>query len=170
MKRFLFVFFCIIVLPAVNTRGVEPVRGYRCYMDLALGDAYNFNTAQTISTNNMQFYSMASTTHGYKVNDWFVGGGVAFYHSFRDGESMYPIFAAGRYTFRNVKMNPYVDTRAGIICDPRWVRPVQVYGALLAGVTVYKKLQTGIRLSLFSRPSRYFTANAAVVVSYVFGE
>ena len=169
MKRFLSVFLFFIVLPGAIARGIEPTRGYRLYIDLALGDAYNFNTAQIISTNNMQFYSMVSSTHGYEMNVWFVGGGVGYYHSFRDGESMYPVYAAGRYTFSKVKMNPYVETRGGIIYDPRWVNPVQVYGALNAGVNIYKGLQAGIRLSLFSRPSRYFTANAAVVLDYAFG-
>lgn len=169
MKRFIVFELCLIVIPVAIASGIEPGKGYRGYVDFALGDAYNLNTAQTISTNNMQLYSMLSTTHGYKMNDWFVGGGVGYYHSFRDGENMYPVYAAGRYTFGQVKMNPYIEMRAGIICDPRWVYPVQAYGALGAGMNVYKKLQVGVRFSCFSRPSRYFTANAAIVLIYAFG-
>ena len=60
--------------------------------------------------------------------------------------------------------------RGGIIYDPRWVSKVQAYGALITGVTVYKMLQVGLRLSLFSRPSRFFTANAAFVLSYELGK
>lgn len=148
----------------------EPYKGYKGHVDIVLGDAYNFNTAQTISTNNMQLYMMVSTTHGYEVNYWFVGVGVGYYHSFRDNENMFPIYAAGRYTFGNIKLNPYIETRAGVIYDPLWIRRVQAYGTLGAGMNVYKKLQIGLRLSIFSRPSRFFTANAAVVVSYAFGK
>lgn len=118
----------------------------------------------------MQFYSMISTTHGYVIKNWFVGGGISYYHSFRDKENMYPVYAAGRYTFGNVKLNPYIESRAGIIYDPRWVHEVQAYGALGVGVNAYKRLQHGLRLSLFSRPNRYFTANGALVVSYSIGK
>ena len=169
MKKFLLLFFCVVGLSLVVARGQDAEIGYRCYVDLALGDAYNFNTAQLISTNNMQLFSVISTTHGYRLKNWFVGGGVGYYHSFRDGENMFPIYAAGRYSFEDVEMKPYIETRAGIIYDPLWVRKVQVFGTLGGGVEVYDHLQVGVRFSLFSRPSRYFTANAAIVVSYSFG-
>ena len=58
----------------------------------------------------------------------------------------------------------------GIVYDPRWIQTVQAYGALSAGTNVYKSLQVGVRFSMFSRPSRYFTANAAVVLSYEIGK
>ena len=151
------------------SRAGEPNKGYRGYVDVALGDAYNFNTNQKISTNNMQLCSVISTTHGYQLNNWFVGGGVGYYHSFRDKENMYPIYAAGRYTFGNVKLNPYIETRAGIVYDPRWVHKVQAYGTLGTGLNVYNRLQVGLRLSVFSRPSRYFTVNGEIGISYAFG-
>ena len=44
------------------------------------------------------------------------------------------------------------------------------YGAMSVGIKVYKGFQVGLRGSVFSRPSRYFTANAAVVLSYAFGK
>ena len=168
MKRILLI-LVLIGLSMTNVRGGEPNKGYRGYVDVALGDAYNFNTAQKISTNNMQLCSVISTTHGYQLKNWFVGGGVGYYHSFRDKENMYPVYAAGRYTFGNVKLNPYIETRAGIVYDPRWVHEVQAYGSLGGGISVYKRLQVGLRLSVFSRPSRYFTVNGEVGVSYAFG-
>lgn len=61
-----------------------------------------------------------------------------YYHSYRDKENMYPFYAAGRYTFRNVKIKPYIGFRAGIMYDPLWIEKVQKYGALSAGVSVYK--------------------------------
>lgn len=173
MKRFvllLFALLCINVTNAGEYYGQNHRNGYRGYVELGLGDAYNFNTSQLVSTNNMQFYSMISTTHGYEIKNWFVGGGVGYYHSFRDEENIFPIYAAGRYTFNNTRLKPYIETRAGIVYDPKWVKPVQAYGALSGGVNVYKRFQAGLRLSLFSRPSRYFTANAAVVISYRFGK
>ena len=157
---FFFVFFFIIA------KGGEPYKGYRGYVDLAVGDAYNLNTAQTISTNNMQCYGMMSTTHGISLKNWFVGMGVGYYHSYRDKENMYPFYLAGRYTFENTKLCPYLGARAGIMYDPNWVEKVQKYGALSVGLSVYKSFQVGLRLTVFSRPSRYFTANAAVVLSY----
>lgn len=170
MKKILLLFFGLVLHPFAIAWGGEPNKGYRGYVDLSLGDAYNVNTAQKISTNNMQLYGEISTTHGYLLNDWFVGGGFGYYHSFRDGENMYPIYAAGQYTFSNVKLNPYIETRTGIVYDPRWVHTIQAYGALSTGMNVYKNLQVGLRVSVFSRPSRYFTANAAVVFSYILGK
>lgn len=170
MKRILLLFWGLVCLSFLNAKANEPYKGYRGYMDFAIGDAYNLNTAQTISTNNMQLYSMISTTHGYVMKNWFMGLGVGYYHSFRDKENMYPIYAAGRFTYGKVKTSPYVEARAGIMYDPRWVHQVQAYGALSGGINVYKRLQVGVRLSLFSRPSRYFTANAGVVFSYSIGK
>jgi hypothetical protein len=169
MKRFLLLFFSVVGLSLVAAKGQDADKGYSCYVDLAVGDAYNFNTAQLISTNNMQLFSVISTTHGYRLKNWFVGGGVGYYHSFRDGENMFPVYAAGRYSFEDVEMKPYIETRAGLIYDPQWVRKVQVFGTLGGGVVVYDHLHVGMRFSLFSRPSRFFTANAAIVVSYSFG-
>lgn len=169
MKKFL-LFFFFIGFTSLIVKADEPYKGYKGYVDVVLGDAYNLNTAQKISTNNMQLYGAITTTHGYQLKNWFVGGGVGYYHSFRDKENMYPVYAAGRYTFCKIKKRPYIETRAGIIYDPRWVQTVQAYGALGAGMNVYKKIQVGLRTSIFSRPSRYFTANAAVVLNYTIGK
>lgn len=170
MKKISLLTFGLIWLAASIAKGGEPYKGYRGYVDLSLGDAYNFNTAQKISTNNMQLCSVISTTHGYQLKNWFVGGGIGYYHSFRDKENMYPVYGTGRYSFENIEIKPYIETRAGIVYDPRWVHQVQAYGALGTGVNVYKKLQIGLRLSFFSRPSRYFTANGEVGVSYMIGK
>lgn len=152
----------------VNAEG--PYKGYRGYLYFSLGDAYNLNRRQLISTNNMQLYSMISTAHGYVLKNWFLGAGIGYYHSFRDKENIFPLYAVGRYTFENVKIKPFIEARAGIMYDPLWIEKVQAYGALSVGVNVYKKVQVGLRGSLFSRPSRYFTANAAVVTSYTIGK
>ena len=169
MWKQLFLFLCILCWTSTPARGGQTSKGYKAYIDVSLGDAYNFNTAQLISTNNMQLYSMVSSTHGYQFDEWFIGGGVGYYHSFRDGENMYPLYAAGRYSFDTERLKPSIGMRAGIVYDPRWVSKVQAYGALSTGVTMYKRLQVGLRLSLFSRPSRFFTANAAFVFSFEFG-
>lgn len=170
MRKIVLLFLCLVCTLLADAQEVVSSNGYRGYVDLAIGDAYNFNTDQKISTNNMQLYNMVSTTHGYVIKNWFVGGGIGYYHSFRDTENMYPVYAAGRYTFEKVKSNLYIEARAGIMYDPRWVETTQKYGALFCGIEVYKGLQVGIRGSIFSRPSRYFTANAAVVMSYAFGK
>ena len=170
MKKLVLQFFCFASFLMANAQEGKSANGYRGYVDLAIGDAYNLNTARTISTNNMQWHGMVSTTHGYRFKNWFVGGGAGYYHSFRDKETMYPIYAAGRYTFDNGRTKPFVEARAGVIYDPLWVETVQKYGALSVGMKVYKGLHIGLGGSIFSRPSRYFTANAAVVLSYGFGK
>lgn len=170
MKRFVLLFFMFGFIIISNAQDLVSSNGYRGYVDFGLGDAYNFNTDQKISTNNMQWYCIISTTHGYAMKNWFVGAGVGYYHSYRDKENMYPIYVAGRYTFVNAKIKPYLEARAGIMYDPLWIEKVQKYGALGAGINVYKRFQVGLRGSIFSRPSRYFTANAALVLSYEFGK
>ena len=75
MKRFLTVFAAI--LSFVIARGEEPYKGYRAYVDMAWGDAYNLNTAQPVSANNMQLYCMTTTTHGYRpIEHFFFGSSV----------------------------------------------------------------------------------------------
>ena len=169
MKKIVILFFFFLLFASMYAQsGVY--KGYRGYFDVAIGDAYNLNTAQTVSTNNMQWYAEITTTHGYVIKNWFVGAGVGYYHSFRDKENMYPIYLAGRYTFEGTKIKPYIDVRGGIVYDPYWISKIQAYGSLSAGLKVYKSFQVGLRGSIFSRPSRYFTANASVVLSYEIGK
>lgn len=170
MKKVLLLFFELVWFSIAIAQENEPNKGYRGYVDFSLGEAYNPNPEQRTSINNLQLFSIFSTTHGYVLNNWFIGAGVGYYHSFRDKENMYPMYLAGRYTFEGTKIKPYIDARAGIVYDPYWINKVQAYGAIGAGIKVYKGLQAGLRLSVFSRPSRYFTANAAVVLSYAFGK
>jgi hypothetical protein len=169
MKKILLLFIGLIWLSFAIAQESEHNNGYRGYFDFAVGDDYNLNTAQTVSTNNMQWYTMLSTTHGFHWTNWFAGAGVGYYHSYRDKENMYPIYAAGRYTFEKTKLRPFIGVRAGILYDPYWVDKMQKYGALGTGLSVYKGFQVGLRVSVFSRPSRYFTANAAVVLCYEIG-
>lgn len=170
MKKFLSIVLLLIIAICVYAQRGNARKGYRGYVDFALGDAYNLNTAQTISTNNMQLYSMVSTSHGFVINNWFVGVGLGYYHSFRDIENIYPFFVTGRYTFERVNIKPYIDVRVGIMYDTYWIEKIQKYGAMSVGINVYKRMQVGLRGSLFSRPSRYFTANAAIVLSYAIGK
>ncbi len=165
MKKFFVLFF--VLLGGLTAKAGIPYRGY---VDISFGNAYNFNTAQTVSTNNMQLYGMASTMHGIVLKNWFLGAGVGYYHSFRDQENMFPLFLVVRNTYDKLKVHPYIEARAGTVYDPLWERKLQVYGTLGAGISIHKKIQLGVRLSAFSRPSRYFTANAAVAVSYSLGQ
>lgn len=162
----LVVFLFLLISPI---KASEPYKGYRGYVDFSFGEAFNPSTAR-ISTNNMQLFSEISSTHGYRLKNWFVGGGIGYYHSFRDKENMYPIYVAGKYTIEDVRTKPYFETRAGIVYDPRWVSTVQAYGGLGAGMKLYKQIQIGLKLSIFSRPSRSFTANASIALSYSFGK
>ena len=170
MKRVLVLVFLLPGFSFVPVSGGEPRKSNLVFFDGSVGVSYNPTAAQMISTNNIQLFSGFSTSYGCRLNNWSVGGGVGFYHSFRDGENMYPMFADIRSSFDTVILKPFIGMRGGIIYDPRWVSKVQASGALISGVTVYKMLQVGLRLSLFSRPSRFFTANAAFVLSYELGK
>ncbi|MDO4756719.1 MAG: hypothetical protein Q4A54_10260 [Parabacteroides sp.] len=81
---------------------------------------------------------------------------------------MYPFFATTRYDWVNVKWKPYMEARVGAVYDPYWISKVQAYGALGFGVEVYKNISLGCRGILFSRPSRYFSANVSLVFAYRF--
>ena len=170
MKKYLVALFFILVdCPFVLAQHEVSNSGYRGYVDCVMGGSYNLNTDQLISINNMQWYTMLSTTHGCHQKNWFVGAGVGYFHSCRDNENMYPLYVAGRYTFENNKIDPFLELRAGIVYDPQWIEKVQKYSAFSAGIKVHNRIQAGLRVSIFSRPSRFFTANAAVVLSYDFG-
>ena len=78
------------------------------------------------------------------------------------------MYGSFRYTWEKLKVKPFADVRLGIAYDPYWISKVQAYGAISIGVGLYKNIQFGCRASIFSRPSRYFTANALVVLGYVF--
>ena len=158
-------FLCLTnVLWAQDVSSLE----YKGFVDLETGIAYNLNTAQTVSINNMQFFTTVTTTHGVQMKQYFVGIGVGYMHSYMDQENIYPVYGAFRYTYDKVRLKPFADVRFGIVYDPDWISKVQTYGAVSIGLEVYKKLQVGCRASVFSRPSRYFTANASVVLGYSF--
>ena len=107
--------FCMsVVLHAQND--VQP--RYRGMVNMEGGIAYNLNTAQTVSTNNMQFFSTITTTHGIQVNQCFVGLGVGYMHSYRDKENIYPVYGAFCYTWKKVQLKPCADVRLGIAYDP----------------------------------------------------
>ena len=170
MKRLLVLFFMIVGISVMVVKGGEPFKGYQGYVAGSLGIAYNPTATEMISTTNTQMYTEFSTTHGYRLNSFLVGAGFGYYRSFRDKENMYSVFTAGRYTLEDTELCPYIETRAGIVYDPFWVRAIQPFGALSFGIKVHKKIQAGLRLSMFSRPGRFFTANTAVELSYDLGK
>lgn len=162
-----FICLCVVFCLAVVLQAQNNFK-YRGEVDVEGGVAYNLNTAQTISTNNMQFYSSVTTSHGVQFKQFFIGLGAGYYHSYRDKENIYPVFGAFRYNWDNVKLRPFVGLRLGIAYDPYWISKVQKYGAVSLGFKLNKKFLLGCRGTVFSRPSRYFTANAALVLTYVF--
>ena len=167
MKRIVSLCFAICMAVALHAQDDTPIR-YRGLVDMELGIAYNLNTAQTVSTNNMQFYSSVTTTHGIQLTRCFVGLGVGYYHSYRDKENIYPVYSTFRYTWEKLQLKPFADVRLGIAYDPYWIRKVQAYGAVSLAMELNKNIQLGCRATVFSRPSRYFTANASVVIGYAF--
>lgn len=168
MKRKIVCLCTALCLTVMLSAQDEVLLKYRGFMDLEGGIAYNLNTAQTVSTNNMQFFTTVTTTHGIQMKQYFVGLGVGYMHSYRDKENIYPMYGAFRYTYDKVRLKPFADVRLGIVYDPYWISRVQTYGALSIGVEVCKKFHIGCRASIFSRPSRYFTTNASFVLGYAF--
>ena len=167
MKRIVCLCFCLCLATVMWAQKVTGLK-YRGLIDWETGIAYNLNTAQTISTNNMQFFTTLTTTHGVQLKQCFLGIGVGYMHSYRDDENIYPVFGEFRYDWENVKLKPSADVRLGIVYDPYWISKVQMYSAVSFGMELYKKIQLGCRVSVFSRPSRYFTANASFVLGYSF--
>lgn len=167
MRRIISSIFFLCLTSALWAQDVSSLK-YKGLVDLETGIAYNLNTAQTVSTNNMQFFTTVTTTHGIQFKQYFVGLGLGYMHSYRDKENIYPFYWTFRYAWEKVRLHPFADIRLGIVYDPYWISTVQAYGTMSVGVEVYKKLQVGCRATIFSRPSRYFTANASVVLGYSF--
>lgn len=159
MRKLLIRFFISFILVSTGCSyswAQDKTAKYKGLVDLESGVAYNFNTAQLISTNNMQIMSFISSIHGVEIKNWFVGVGVGYYHSFRDSENIYSLFGASRvYPFRkNDKI--LLELRLGCLYDPYWVARFQCYGSFGCGYYVLNNLQLGLRGSIFSCPSRFF--------------
>ena len=165
MKKFFCFIIGICITLALHARKECHYKGM---LELECGAAYNFNTAQLVSTNNMQLFTTIATIHGLYLKPYFVGLGGGFYHSFRDNENIYPVFTEFRYDWGDMRFKPYIDLRLGVVYDPYWISTVQGYGGFGIGVQVYENLHFGCRGAVFSRPSRYFTANASIVIGYYF--
>lgn len=168
-KQFIFIVF-LVGNPSIAVGGYEPYNGYRGYVDCSLGEGFNPSSGYGIGAHDFQMYGEITTTHGYRMKNWFLGAGIGYYHSFHDNENMYPVYTAGCYSFEESSFCPFIETRVGIVYDPLWINTIQTYAAFGAGMKVYNRLQVGIRFSLFSRPSRLFTANASIVLSFAFGK
>lgn len=156
------------VLNAQNTGLGDRAIGYRGIVELGIGAAYNVNTAQTISSLNLQPLWAVSTSHGVKYKGLFGGVGIGYNFSQRDNEKMCLAFGDVRYCFEKCKLAPSVGVKAGMIFDHYWVEKVKPYGAMAVNVDVCKGLRVGVEGSIFSRPARHFTANGICVVSCSF--
>lgn len=141
---------------------------YKGFVELGVGAAYNLNTAQTVSSVNMQTLWELQTSHGVFYKGWFGGLGMGYHHSQRDSEDMYLAYGDVRYCFEKCRLLPAIGLKGGIIWDPYWIEKVQTYGAFSASLRVYDRLRVGVEGSVFTRPSRHFTANAVFVVSFEF--
>lgn len=171
--RIIALLVCMFVVLSTHAQSVEDndrTVGYRGIVELGCGSANNLNTAQTISSLNMQTLWSITTSQGVKYKGLFGGVGFGYNHSQRDKENMYLSYADVRYAFENFKIAPSIGFKAGVIYDPYWIESIQKYLALTGSVEVYDQLRFGLEGSVFSRPSRHFTANGLFVVSYCFGK
>lgn len=161
--------FCLTFCMAVVLHAQDKVSlNYHRMVDIEGGIAYNLNTAQTVSTNNMQFFSSVTATYSIHIKQCFIGFGLGYYHSCKDRENIYPVYGAFHYIWEKVRRKPFADLRLGFVYDPYWINKVQAYGAVSMGMELYKNIQLGCRATIFSRPSRYFTANASLMLGYTF--
>ena len=160
----------VFALNAQNADIGDRACGYRGIVELGVGAAYNVNTAQVISTLNMQPLWAIFTSHGVKYKGLFGGVGFGYNLSQRDKENMYLAFSDVRYSFEKCKLAPSIGVKGGIIYDAHWIEKVKPYGAIGVNVDVYNGLSVGVEGSIFSRPARHFTANVFFVVSYSFGK
>lgn len=171
MRHWMTVLVALLMVCSASAQSVEnegkAVR-YKGFVELGVAAAYNLNTAQTVSTVNMQTLWAVQTSHGVTYRGWFGGLGLGYHHSQRDKEDMYLTYGDVRYCFEKCRLMPVIGVKGGIIWDPYWIEKVQTYGALSASLRVYDRIRVGMEGSVFTRPSRHFTANAAVVVSYEF--
>ena len=161
---------CASTMKADNAETDGKSIQYRGHVEAGVGAAYNVNTAQTVSTLNMQTLWSIGTSHGVKYKGMFGGLGLEYNHSQRDKENMYLFYGDVRYTFEKCKIQPMIGVKGGMIYDPYWTETTKPYGALSGSVKVYDKFRVGLEGTIFKRPARHFTANALVVVSYTIGK
>lgn len=165
--------FAIFITLSANAQ-VEELCGssmsYKGFVEVGGGSAYNLNTAQTVSTVNLQALLAVSTIHGVSYKNWFGGLGLGYYNPQRDNENQFLVFADTRYIFCKNKIKPAYGLKIGIIYDSGWIEKTQKYMALNGSFRLDEKLRLGLEASLFSRPSRHFTTNALVVVCYAIGK
>ena len=160
----------LCLLRAQNLEGEGRTVCYKGIVELGIGATYNFNSAQTLSTLNLQPLWTVTTSHGVNYKGLFGGIGIGYNFSQRDKENMYLVFGDVRYVFVKFKLKPSVGAKAGIIYDPYWIEKVQKCGAVTASIEVYEGLRVGLEGSIFSRPARHFTANGMFVISYSYGK
>ena len=96
MKKIVSLFITLCLAIGIFAQNESSLK-YGGLVDLEGGIAYNLNTAQTVSTNNMQFFTTVTTTHGIQMKQCFVGLGVGYMHSYRDKENIYPIWSIPLY-------------------------------------------------------------------------
>lgn len=82
-----------------------PTRGYRAFINFGLGAGVG-----DYGDNKIEI----STVHGYQINPkWFVGLGVGDYYYVDNDLEVIPIFAEGRYEFKEGRFSPFVSMRLG---------------------------------------------------------
>lgn len=111
----------IIALSASMTTSAQ--RGYRGFVDAAAG--YEFH-----DQNNGAMYGIA-TTHGYQMNNWFIGGGVSVFgvggHMSSGYNPIFPIYIQGRYDYSIVSEKSFFSL-ARIGYDPKTTGPYLCLG------------------------------------------
>lgn len=90
---------------AVMEKKKGPTRGYRAFINFGLGAGLGDYGDDKIEI---------TTVHGYQINPkWFVGIGVGDYLYVDWNLEVIPIFAEGRYEFKEGRFSPFVSLRLG---------------------------------------------------------
>lgn len=94
---------------AVMEKKKGPTRGYRAFINFGLGAGVGEYGEETFEI---------STVHGYQINPkWFAGLGFAEQYYIESDCSAVPVFAEGRYEFKEGKFSPFVSLRLGASFD-----------------------------------------------------
>lgn len=117
MKRIFFIITLLMV--ALNCLGRQPQKGYRGFLEWSNsvrseeiasweGDGISGSHHQTF------FFTGASTSHGYQINQmFFVGAGLGVEYNQKWDTWLAPLFAQGRLDLQLGKLTPFAEVRLG---------------------------------------------------------
>lgn len=113
MKRIFFIIILMFIAIGVNAR--QPSKGYRGFIEWS-NDFHKYpdlDGGSGKALSGFNFYSGATTSHGYQINqDFFVGAGIGAQCN-ENYLWIVPVFVEGRMDFKSGRFTPFLDFRLG---------------------------------------------------------